>query len=335
MSRGAIVVICSDGLDRGDPAVLAARDGAAGAAEPPDRLDEPAQGRRRRLPAEHARHDGRRAARRPAAVRPRPAQPGGVRRRCCPSCVARDAMSWSVSLVAEGDRVMTSEEIVELADAVAAQRRDRVGHRHDDATARSSSSRRATQRRGRRGRDGRVRRGRRSAPACRLAGRARRDRSARTTTSTRSTNDPARLARRLPVRGPRVLAGWTPPARRRGLRDRVQARARDRRPTVRGHLRRPRRRPLDRAASRSTTRGRRAGSVGPATAGSSTSAPTRCRAACARTASRSPRSSPRSTTRAATREQYDQAWKDEWIGEYTAPTTGPLTTGRDPATGQS
>lgn len=29
-------------------------------------------------------------------------------------------------------------------------------------------------------------------------------------------------------------------------------------------------------------------------------------------------------------EQYDQAWKDEWIGEYDAPTTGPLTTGRDP-----
>jgi hypothetical protein len=30
-------------------------------------------------------------------------------------------------------------------------------------------------------------------------------------------------------------------------------------------------------------------------------------------------------------EQYDPAWKDEWIGEYSAPTTGPLTTGRDPA----
>ena len=30
-------------------------------------------------------------------------------------------------------------------------------------------------------------------------------------------------------------------------------------------------------------------------------------------------------------EQFDPAWKDEWIGSYTAPTTGPLTTGRDPA----
>jgi hypothetical protein len=31
--------------------------------------------------------------------------------------------------------------------------------------------------------------------------------------------------------------------------------------------------------------------------------------------------------------QYDPAWKDEWIGEYTAPTTGPLTTDRDPTSG--
>ncbi|NBH04283.1 hypothetical protein GTY80_13625 [Amycolatopsis sp. SID8362] len=28
--------------------------------------------------------------------------------------------------------------------------------------------------------------------------------------------------------------------------------------------------------------------------------------------------------------QYDNAWKDEWIGEYRAPTAGPLTTGREP-----
>jgi hypothetical protein len=30
-------------------------------------------------------------------------------------------------------------------------------------------------------------------------------------------------------------------------------------------------------------------------------------------------------------EQFDQSWNDEWIGSYTAPTTGPLTTGRDPS----
>src|SRR5262245_47863938 len=30
-------------------------------------------------------------------------------------------------------------------------------------------------------------------------------------------------------------------------------------------------------------------------------------------------------------QQYDRSWKDQWIGEYDAPTTGPLTTGRDPS----
>ena len=29
-------------------------------------------------------------------------------------------------------------------------------------------------------------------------------------------------------------------------------------------------------------------------------------------------------------QQYESSWKDEWIGEYSSPTTGPLTTGRDP-----
>ncbi len=29
-------------------------------------------------------------------------------------------------------------------------------------------------------------------------------------------------------------------------------------------------------------------------------------------------------------ERYDTEWRDEWIGAYEAPTTGPLTTGRDP-----
>ncbi|MEE8331088.1 MAG: hypothetical protein V3R84_04890 [Acidimicrobiia bacterium] len=33
-------------------------------------------------------------------------------------------------------------------------------------------------------------------------------------------------------------------------------------------------------------------------------------------------------------EQYNQVWKDEWIGSYIAPTTGPLTTERDPSTGR-
>ncbi len=32
-------------------------------------------------------------------------------------------------------------------------------------------------------------------------------------------------------------------------------------------------------------------------------------------------------------EQFDHAWNDEWIGAYEAPTTGPLTTNRDPSGG--
>ncbi len=29
-------------------------------------------------------------------------------------------------------------------------------------------------------------------------------------------------------------------------------------------------------------------------------------------------------------QQYDQSWRQAWIGDYQAPTTGPLTTGRQP-----
>ena len=29
-------------------------------------------------------------------------------------------------------------------------------------------------------------------------------------------------------------------------------------------------------------------------------------------------------------QQFDRSWQEHWIGEYTAPTTGPLTTTRDP-----
>jgi hypothetical protein len=32
------------------------------------------------------------------------------------------------------------------------------------------------------------------------------------------------------------------------------------------------------------------------------------------------------------RETFDHSWNDEWIGSYTAPTAGPLTTGTDPST---
>ena len=34
-------------------------------------------------------------------------------------------------------------------------------------------------------------------------------------------------------------------------------------------------------------------------------------------------------------DQYDPAWKDQWIGDYSAPTAGPLSTPRDPASGST
>src|SRR5262245_948104 len=40
--------------------------------------------------------------------------------RCSPSSARRPVMRWSVSVVAAGDREVSREEVVELADAVAA-----------------------------------------------------------------------------------------------------------------------------------------------------------------------------------------------------------------------
>ena len=124
-------------------------------------------------------------------------------------------MRWSVAVEAEGDRVLTREEIVELADAVAAQQRHRLRHRHDRATAPSWSSRPTSRdeaiERGHRG----VRRGRGARPGCR------RGRSSRAEAISEDDDDddlddgpddPARLAGRLPVRG---AAGARPAGRRR------------------------------------------------------------------------------------------------------------------------
>ena len=47
MARGAVVVILSDGWERGDPELVGRPDGAPGAARPPDRLGEPARERER------------------------------------------------------------------------------------------------------------------------------------------------------------------------------------------------------------------------------------------------------------------------------------------------
>ena len=77
--RGGVVVICSDGLDRGDPAVLSV------AMERLSRLSHrvvwmnPHKGDSVAFQAEHARDDGGCSAHRPDAFRPRSEQLGSVR----------------------------------------------------------------------------------------------------------------------------------------------------------------------------------------------------------------------------------------------------------------
>ena len=123
-------------------------------------------------------------------------------------------MRWSVSVVAEGDREMTREEIVELADAVAGARRDRLRHRDQPSYGAQLVVEADEQRRGGRARrrpsSSRPRRG----PACR-PGRspALEARRARTTRSRRGRVIRLGSLAGYPFEGPRVLAGWTPPAR--------------------------------------------------------------------------------------------------------------------------
>ena len=70
-TRGAIVVIASDGWERGDPDAAGRADEAPAPGRPPRRLDEPAGGRRG-LPAAGRRHAGRAAVRRLLPARPQP-----------------------------------------------------------------------------------------------------------------------------------------------------------------------------------------------------------------------------------------------------------------------
>jgi hypothetical protein len=129
--------------------------------------------------------------------------------------------------------------------------------------------------------------------------------------------------------GPRVLAGWTPPARAG-----VYAILYKPEPDTKtdkyaviyvGHAD-----DLPPSASRSAIRGHRVGYDAPATGSSCTSASSRCPGGL-----RSHRELITHELMSVYRpgcnsDQYDPAWKDEWIGEYSAPTAGPLTTDRDP-----
>ena len=78
LTRGAIVVVLSDGCERGDPSLVGARAGAARAAGVRGRLGEPAQGRRR-VRAARGRDERGSPARRPLPPRARRGEPRGAR----------------------------------------------------------------------------------------------------------------------------------------------------------------------------------------------------------------------------------------------------------------
>ena len=127
-------------------------------------------------------------------------------------------MRWSVGIEAEGDRVLTREEVVELADAVAAHDGIATGHRHQPL-------RRPADRAGRQPRRRRSSRPPReftaaaaqAGPAARPDRPGRGDQRGRETTA--ASDDPARLAGRLPVRGAAAAGRLDAAGRGRGLRD--------------------------------------------------------------------------------------------------------------------
>ena len=152
-------------------------------------------------------------------------------------------MQWSVTLQARGDRELTHDEIVELADAVAARERRRLRHRHDGL-------RRAAARRGRRRRRRAIELGSRlfTAAAAR-AGLPPWPISAVDAVSEvedgRAARDPPRLARRLSVRGAAGAGRLDGAGDPGGVRGPLPSPSPTNR-VVRRHLRRPQRRPLDR-----------------------------------------------------------------------------------------
>ena len=79
LGQGAVVLLITDGLDRGEPGAAGARDGAAASVGAPADLAEPAAALGR-LHAEGARHPGDPAARRQLPRLPQPRLAGGPRR---------------------------------------------------------------------------------------------------------------------------------------------------------------------------------------------------------------------------------------------------------------
>ena len=193
-------------------------------------------------------------------------------------------MRWSVGIEAEGDRVLTREQVVELADAVAASGgiatgigTNRYGAQliveagsREEAIAKATAGVHAGRSRGRApgrpgGADRGDQRGRGRLLMIRLGSLA-----------------------GYPFEGPRAAGGLDAAGRPRPStrspisRNLTPSRTGTRSSTWATPTTCPR------SGSRSSTRARTAGSSGPDPSGRSTSAPTRCRAAAGRTGSRSP-----------------------------------------------
>ena len=209
-------------------------------------------------------------------------------------------MRWSVAVEAEGDRVLTREEIVELADAVAAHSgiASGIGTTRYGAQLVVEADSREDAVRARAPRSSTAAAAQAGLPAWPIAGR-RRDQRGRRRDAV-SSSDPARLARRLPVRGPARARRLDAAGDARRVRDHVQAGAGDQARDVRRDLRRSLR---DLSTERFPFNHPRGGVLDPAGRQPLEGLHLHlrgARAGCRRTASRSPRSSARSTTRPAT-----------------------------------
>ena len=104
IGRGAIIVVLSDGWDRGDPETLGDRDGPPAPLRAPRGVAEPA-GRRPALRAAHARHAGGAAARRPSASGKLDRLAGGAGRAHGGGTVMKDVLEDVDAWTARGDAV--------------------------------------------------------------------------------------------------------------------------------------------------------------------------------------------------------------------------------------
>ena len=132
-----------------------------------------------------------------------------------------------------------------------------------------------------------------------------------------------------PFEGPRVLAGWTPPAAAAVLRDPRPSRSRCEGRAVRRHLRGSFRGSGGRTLPVQPSPGR----LLAATSGRSVQARDLHVRGAGRTALHREQIVRELTAiyrPSCNTEQYDAEWKDQWIGDYQAPTAGPLSTPRDP-----